>query len=311
MVVLDALTYAGREENLESLEADISLLFIKGDICDRPLIERILRQYDIDAVVHFAAESHVDRSITGPAPFIQTNVVGTFTLLEAFRVYWEEQESPTHYRFIHVSTDEVFGSLPPEAAPATENHPYQPNSPYAASKAGSDHLVRSYYQTYGLPTIITNASNNYGPYQYPEKLIPLMILNCLSGKALPVYGDGQQIRDWIYVEDHCQALVQILLKGVPGEQYNIGGTDEIANINLVEKVCDLIDEAAPHLPMRPCRKLITFVKDRPGHDRRYALDSSKIRNELGWMPQISLVEGLNRTVTWYMTHRIWWEPLLR
>ncbi|MEO1299479.1 MAG: dTDP-glucose 4,6-dehydratase, partial [Cyanobacteria bacterium J06636_16] len=209
VVVLDALTYAGREENLEPLEVEAPLLFVKGDICDRPLLDRILRQYDIDAVIHFAAESHVDRSIAGPAPFIQTNVVGTFTLLEAFRGHWEEQQMPAHYRFLHVSTDEVFGSLLPEAPPVTENYPYQPNSPYAASKAGSDHLVRSYHHTYGLPAIVTYASNNYGPYQYPEKLIPLMILNCLSGKELPVYGDGQQIRDWIYVEDHCQALVQV------------------------------------------------------------------------------------------------------
>lgn len=309
MVVLDALTYAGQEENLDPLEADVNLYFVQGDVCDRPLLDRILRHYEIDAVIHFAAESHVDRSIAGPAPFIQTNVVGTFTLLEAFRIYWEERQFPAHYRFIHVSTDEVFGSLSPESIPTTESSPYRPNSPYAASKAGSDHLVRSYHYTYGLPTIITNASNNYGPYQYPEKLVPLMILNSLLGKPLPIYGDGQQIRDWIYVEDHCEALVQILLKGIPGERYNIGGTAEIKNLALVEKLCDLIDEAAPHLPMRPCRKLITFVKDRPGHDRRYALDSSKIRDELGWAPKFPLVEGLNRTITWYMTHRAWWESL--
>ncbi|MEM9005387.1 MAG: dTDP-glucose 4,6-dehydratase [Cyanobacteria bacterium P01_F01_bin.86] len=310
VVVLDALTYAGRGENLESLEADVNLYFVHGDICDRPLLDQLLRQYDIDAIIHFAAESHVDRSIAGPAPFIQTNFVGTFNLLEAFRVYWEEQQSPAHYRFIHVSTDEVFGTIPPEIASVTEDYPYQPNSPYAASKAGSDHLVRSYYYTYKLPTIITSASNNYGPYQYPEKLIPLMILNSLQGKPLPVYGDGQQVRNWIYVEDHCQALVQVLLKGLPGERYNIGGHTEIPNLELVEQLCDRIDEAAPQLPMRPCRKLITFVKDRPGHDRRYTLDSSKIRDELGWLPQVSLAEGLDRTITWYMTHRTWWEPLI-
>ena len=309
MLVLDALTYAGQEGNLDPVEADQNLYFVKGDVCDRALLDRILRQYEIDAVVHFAAESHADRSIAQPTPFIQTNLVGTFTLLEAFRTYWEEEGAPAHYRFIHVSTGEVFGSLSPETIPATEDSPYQPNSPHAASKAGSDHLVRSYHHTYGLPVIITSASSNYGPYQHPEKFVPLTILNSLLGKPLLIYGDGNQVRNWIYVEDHCEALVQILLKGIPGKRYNIGGTPEVKNLTLVEQLCDLIDEAAPHLPMRPCRKLITFVEDQPGHDRRHALNSSKIREELGWSPKFSLLEGLNRTITWYMTHRTWWEPL--
>lgn len=310
VVVLDALTYAGCRANLASLENRDGFLFVQGNICDRSLVEMLLRQQAIEGIVHFAAESHVDRSIIGPAPFIQTNLVGTFTLLDTFRTYWEAQGSPEHYRFFHVSTDEVFGSLPPQAVPVPETAPYQPNSPYAASKAGSDHLVRAYHRTYGLPTLITHASNNYGPYQFPEKLIPLMIVNSLLGRSLPVYGDGQQIRDWLHVEDHCRALVQVLEKGTPGEHYNLGGQAEVTNLSLVEQLCDLVDATVPQLPVRPCRQLITFVEDRPGHDRRYALDIGKIQAEVGWSPQITLPEGLQRTLQWYLTHRSWWEPLV-
>ncbi len=309
VVVLDALTYAGCRANLTAFEAMPGFDFVRGNVCDRPLLDTLLRQYAIEGIVHFAAESHVDRSIAGPAPFIQTNLVGTFTLLEAFRTYWESQRSPDHYRFLHISTDEVFGSLAPTDPPTTERSPYQPNSPYAASKAGSDHLVRAYHRTYGLPTLITSASNNYGPYQYPEKLIPLMILNCLAGHPLPVYGDGQQVRDWLHVADHCQALIMVWERGKPGEQYNIGGNAELPNLALVEHLCEAVDDLIPAIPVRPSRELITFVTDRPGHDRRYALDTSKIRETLGWRPAIDLITGLRRTVQWYAEHPEWWQPL--
>ncbi|MEO0869940.1 MAG: dTDP-glucose 4,6-dehydratase, partial [Cyanobacteria bacterium J06642_11] len=264
----------------------------------------------ISTVVHFAAESHVDRSISGPAAFVQTNVVGTFTLLEAFRHYWEAQGKPDHFRFLHVSTDEVFGSLEIDDPPFSETTSYAPNSPYSASKAGSDHLVRAYFHTYGMPTLITNCSNNYGPYQFPEKLIPLMCLNILLGKPLPVYGDGQNIRDWLHVEDHCDAIATVLQNAQPGETYNIGGNNQVKNIDIVEQLCDLMDELGGDIPTTPARQLITFVKDRPGHDRRYAMDITKIQQDLGWAPKYDFATGLKQTVQWYLTHRDWWQPLL-
>lgn len=310
VVVLDALTYAGNRRNLASLEDRANFRFVKGDICDRALIDELLITEDIDTVAHFAAESHVDRSILGPGAFVQTNVVGTFTLLEAFRQRWLQRDKPQSTRFLHVSTDEVYGSLGANDPAFTETTPYTPNSPYSASKAGSDHLARAYYHTYGMPTIITNCSNNYGPYHFPEKLIPLMCINILLGKPLPVYGDGQNIRDWLYVEDHCRALDVVIHKGIPGETYNIGGNNEVKNIDLVRQICQLMDELAPDLPVTPAEKLITFVKDRPGHDRRYAINASKIKTELGWSPQETVAGGLRHTVKWYLEHRDWWQPLL-
>ena len=310
LLVLDALTYAGNPANLAELEESERYRFVKGDISDRSLVSQLLQDHQIDTIVHFAAESHVDRSILGPDAFVQTNVVGTFTLLEAFRQYWQAQDRPEAFRFLHVSTDEVYGSLGPEDPAFSETTPYAPNSPYSASKAGSDHLVRAYHHTYGLPTLITNCSNNYGPYHFPEKLITLMCVNMLLGKPLPVYGDGQNIRDWLYVEDHCTAIATVLHQAQPGESYNIGGEAEVKNIDLVGLLCDLMDELAPDLPVRPCRDLITFVKDRPGHDRRYAMDIGKIRRELGWSPSVTLEEGLRQTVAWYLSHRDWWMPLL-
>jgi dTDP-glucose 4,6-dehydratase len=252
----------------------------------------------------------VDRSILGPGAFVQTNVVGTFTLLESFRQHWLSNHQPDHYRFLHVSTDEVYGSLGVDDPAFTETTPYAPNSPYSASKAGSDHLARAYFHTYGMPTIITNCSNNYGSYHFPEKLIPLMCINILLGKPLPVYGDGQNVRDWLYVRDHCQALDTVIHKGKAGETYNIGGNNEVKNIDLVRMLCELMDELAPDLPVKPAQNLITFVKDRPGHDRRYAIDATKIRTELGWQPQETVEGGLRRTIQWYLDHRDWWQPLL-
>ncbi len=310
VVVLDALTYAGNRRNLQSLEGKENFRFVQGDIGDRSLVDRLLKAENINTVAHFAAESHVDRSILGPGAFIQTNVVGTFTLLEAFRQHWEDREKSAKYSFLHVSTDEVYGSLSQDDPAFTETTPYAPNSPYSASKAGSDHLVRAYFHTYGLPTIITNCSNNYGSYQFPEKLIPLMCINILIGKPLPVYGDGQNVRDWLYVGDHCSALDVVLRSGTPGETYNIGGNNEVKNIDLVKMLCQLMDELAPNLPVRPSEQLITFVKDRPGHDRRYAINATKIKTQLGWTPTVTVQEGLRRTVEWYLTHRDWWEPLL-
>lgn len=308
VVVLDALTYAGNRHNLVELGASDNFRFVQGNICDRNLVDALLREEGIDTVAHFAAESHVDRSILGPGAFIETNVVGTFTLLEAFRQYYEAQK--VRGVFLHVSTDEVYGSLNPDDAAFTEITPYAPNSPYSASKAGSDHLVRAYYHTYGLPTIITNCSNNYGPYQFPEKLIPLMCINILMGKSLPVYGDGQNIRDWLYVLDHCRALDMVIHGGEPGQTYNIGGNNEVKNLDLVHLLCQLMDELAPDLPVSPASELITFVKDRPGHDRRYAINSTKIQTELGWQPSVTVEEGLKQTVQWYLNHRDWWEPML-
>jgi dTDP-glucose 4,6-dehydratase len=310
VVVLDALTYAGNRNNLTALEGKANLRFVQGDICDRALIDSLLQEEEIDTIAHFAAESHVDRSILGPAAFVQTNVVGTFTLVEAFRQHWQTVGRPDHYRFHHVSTDEVYGSLEADDPGFSEITPYAPNSPYSASKAGSDHLVRAYFHTYGLPTLITNCSNNYGPFHFPEKLIPLMCINILMGKPLPVYGDGQNIRDWLYVGDHCSALDTVIHRGTPGETYNIGGNNEVKNIDLVHMLCELMNELAPELPVRPAQNLITFVKDRPGHDRRYAIDATKIRTELGWTPAETVEGGLRRTVEWYLTHREWWQPLL-
>ena len=310
IIVLDALTYAGNRQTIAPLEEKGNLKFVQGDICDRSLIDELLETESIDTIAHLAAESHVDRSILGPGAFVQTNVVGTFTLLEAFRQRWQKQNQPADYRFLHVSTDEVYGSLELEDPPFTETTPYTPNSPYSASKAGSDHLARAYYHTYGMPTIITNCSNNYGPYHFPEKLIPLMCINILLGKALPVYGDGQNIRDWLYVKDHCRALDTVIHQGTPGETYNIGGNNEVKNIDLVRLLCKLMDELGDELPVSPSEQLITFVKDRPGHDRRYAIDATKIKTELGWTPQVTVEEGLSQTVKWYLQNRDWWKPLL-
>lgn len=310
VLVLDALTYAGNRQTLQPLESNPNFRFVQGDICDRALVDRLLREENITAVAHLAAESHVDRSILGPGAFVQTNVVGTFTLLEAFRQYWLEAEKPESFRFLHVSTDEVYGSLAPTDPAFTETTPYAPNSPYSASKAGSDHLARAYFHTYGLPTLITNCSNNYGPFHFPEKLIPLMCINILLGKKLPVYGDGQNVRDWLYVEDHCRGLAQVLRQGAPGETYNIGGNNEVKNIDLVTLLCEILEDLAPSLPVHPATDLITFVPDRPGHDRRYAIDAGKIRRELGWSPQVTVAEGLRKTAQWYLDHQSWWRPLL-
>lgn len=313
VVNLDALTYAGSLENLTDLPDPQRHTFVHGDICDRPLVDSLLREHQIDTVVHFAAESHVDRSIFGPARFVQTNIIGTFTLLEAVRQFWlQEGALPKEtVLFHHVSTDEVFGSLQPRDPPFSETTPYAPNSPYAASKAASDHLVRAYGHTYGLPYTLTNCSNNYGPYQFPEKLIPLMILNALEGRALPVYGDGGQIRDWLYVEDHCEALWLVIRKGKRGETYNIGGGNQPTNLEVVQTLCAILDEIRPHFSHAPHAQLIQFVADRPGHDRRYAMDIRKIRQELGWQPKESLRSGLEKTVRWYLNHPQWVEAIRR
>jgi dTDP-glucose 4,6-dehydratase len=310
VIVLDALTYAGNLNNLATLKDRKNFRFLQGDICDRALVDELFAGENIDTVAHFAAESHVDRSILGPGAFVQTNVVGTFTLLESFRQHWLSNHQPDNYRFLHVSTDEVYGSLGVDDLAFTETTPYAPNSPYSASKAGSDHLARAYFHTYGMPTIITNCSNNYGSYHFPEKLIPLMCINILLGKPLPVYGDGQNVRDWLYVRDHCQALDTVINQGKAGETYNIGGNNEVKNIDLVRMLCELMNELAPDLPVKPAQNLITFVKDRPGHDRRYAIDASKIRTELGWQPQETVEGGLRKTIQWYLDHRDWWQPLL-
>jgi len=310
VVVLDALSYAGNQATIAPLVDAGRITFVHGDIADRPLVDAVLAQHGITHVAHLAAESHVDRSISGPGAFLATNVQGTFTLLEAFRARWQEQGSPDAWRFLHVSTDEVFGSLGPSDPPFNEATAYDPRSPYSASKASSDHLARAWHHTYGLPVLVSNCSNNYGPYHFPEKLIPLTLINILLGRPIPVYGDGANVRDWLFVEDHCGALERILLAGAPGSTYCIGGNNEVANLDLVHQLCDLMDELAPELPPRPSRELIRFVADRPGHDRRYAIDASHIRNELGWEPQVSVAEGLRRTVAWYLSNRSWWRPLL-
>lgn len=311
IVNYDLLTYAGNLENLDSVQKHPRYLFIQGDICDRQRIDAVLRENNIGTIVHFAAETHVDRSILGPMQFVVTNVEGTTSMLEAARDYWlsNPQHSTQPTRFHHISTDEVFGSLKPGEAAWTEESPYAPNSPYAASKAASDHLVRSYGHTYGLPVTISNCSNNYGPYQFPEKLIPVVIMNALHGKELPVYGDGQQIRDWLYVEDHCEAISRILNDGRIGETYNIGGANQPANLTIVQTICHLLDELVPNSHYKPHEALIQFVQDRPGHDRRYAMDSTKLKRELGWSPRFSLEEGLRRTVKWYLDHPKWIEGI--
>ena len=307
VINLDLLTYAGNLMNLEFLQDDPDYIFIQGNIGDRDLVRDLLEKYRPCAVVNLAAESHVDRSIDGPEDFIQTNVVGTFHLLEEVRHYWNDlqDKEKDSFRFLHVSTDEVYGSLGPEDLPFHEQTPYAPNSPYSASKAASDHLVRAYHHTYGLPTLITNCSNNYGSRQFPEKLIPLIILNSLNGKSLPIYGDGLNVRDWLYVEDHCEALHMVLEKGCVGEMYNIGGHCEKTNMEVVKGLCDVLDDLRPDSPYVPHESLIIFVKDRPGHDRRYAIDSSKIERELGWSPKESFETGMKKTIQWYLENPEW------
>jgi dTDP-glucose 4,6-dehydratase len=306
VVNLDALTYAGNLESLKSLDGDTRHIFVKGDIGDRPLLDRLFAEHQPRAVVHFAAESHVDRSIHGPGTFVQTNVNGTFALLEAARAYWAPlpEERKQAFRFHHVSTDEVYGSLAPTDPAFTEDHPYEPNSPYSASKAASDHLVRAWHHTYGLPVVTTNCSNNYGPYHFPEKLIPLMIVNALAGKPLPVYGDGQQVRDWLYVKDHASAIREVLARGRLGETYNVGGWNEKPNIEIVKTVCALLDEMKPD-PAGSYSRLITYVTDRPGHDRRYAIDARKLERELGWKPAETFDTGIRKTVRWYLDNTEW------
>jgi len=303
---LDALTYAGNLDSLETVADEPRYTFVHGNICDGDLVRELLAERRPRAIVHFAAESHVDRSIDGPDAFIRTNVVGTWTLLDAALKYYRglSGEERDRFRFLHVSTDEVYGSLGPTGA-FSETTRYSPNSPYAASKASSDHFVRAYQHTFGLPTLVTNCSNNYGPYQFPEKLIPLMILNALEGKPLPVYGDGLQVRDWLYVEDHCRAIRTVLARGTPGETYNIGGNCERPNIEIVRTICAIVDRLRPGLPHAPCEKLLKYVQDRPGHDRRYAIDASKIKQELGWEPTENLATGLERTVRWYLENPEW------
>ncbi|MGZ4958570.1 MAG: dTDP-glucose 4,6-dehydratase [Methylomonas sp.] len=307
VVNLDALTYAGNRETLAPLEGDARHIFVHGDIGDAALVARLLDKYQPRAIINFAAESHVDRSIHGPEDFIQTNIVGTFRLLEAVRAYWNELQGDAkqNFRLLHVSTDEVYGSLTKDDPAFTENNRYEPNSPYSASKAASDHLVRAYHHTYGLPVLTTNCSNNYGPYHFPEKLIPLMIVNALAGKALPVYGDGQQIRDWLYVKDHCSAIRRVLEAGKPGETYNIGGWNEKPNIDIVHTVCALLDELRAHPDGKSYKEQITYVTDRPGHDRRYAIDASKIERELGWKPAETFETGIRKTVQWYLENQDW------
>ena len=306
VVTLDALTYAGNLENLASLDGDARHTFVKGDICDGALVSQLLTSHRPRALLHFAAESHVDRSITGPGAFMRTNIEGTYALLEATRVYWLglDDAAKAAFRFHHVSTDEVYGSLAPSDAPFTEDKTYEPNSPYSASKAASDHLVRAWHHTYGLPVLTTNCSNNYGPYHFPEKLIPLMIVNALAGKALPIYGDGQNVRDWLYVTDHASAIRAVLAGGRLGETYNIGGWNEMTNLDIVHTVCELLDELRP-APEGSYKRLITYVKDRPGHDRRYAIDARKIERELGWRPAETFATGIRKTIAWYLDHPEW------
>ena len=307
VVNLDKLTYAGNRENLTSLAGDARHLFVHGDIGDAALVASLLAEHRPRAVVNFAAESHVDRSIHGAQDFIQTNIVGTFHLLEAVRVHWSglSESDKAAYRFLHVSTDEVYGSLAKDEAAFTETHPYEPNSPYSASKAASDHLVRAWHHTHGLPVLTTNCSNNYGPFHFPEKLIPLMIVNALAGKPLPVYGDGQQVRDWLFVKDHCSAIRRVLEAGRPGEVYNVGGWNEKPNIDIVHTVCALLDELRPRADGQPYAAQIAHVKDRPGHDRRYAIDARKIERELGWKPTETFETGIRKTVQWYLDHPDW------
>ena len=308
VVNLDALTYASCLDNIKSVSNVRGYFFESIDICNQKPIDKIFSKHQPDAVMHLAAETHVDRSIDSPSDFIQTNVIGTFNMLEASRKYWMHQNKPTNFRFHHISTDEVFGSLPLDLnVKFTESSTYDPRSPYSASKASSDHLVRAWHETYGIPTVITNCSNNYGPYQFPEKLIPVTILNAIFGRPIPIYGSGKNIRDWLYVDDHASALLTVLEKGRTGQSYNIGGENEITNIEIVNKICDILNEKKP---VNQCyKKLIVFVEDRPGHDQRYAIDPTRIRNELGFRPSVTLDEGLEKTVQWYLDNEHWWRPL--
>ena len=312
IINLDKLTYAGNLATLASLEKDSRHIFVHGDIGDRGLVGDLLEKYQPRAIVNFAAESHVDRSIHGPADFVQTNVLGTFNLLESARAFWSQlpTEQKADFRFLHVSTDEVYGSLKAEDPPFSETNPYEPNSPYSASKAASDHLVRAWFHTYGLPVLTTNCSNNYGPYHFPEKLIPLVILNALNGKPLPIYGDGQQIRDWLYVLDHCSAIRRVLEKGKIGETYNVGGWNEKANLDVVKTICSVLDSLKPRADAQSYAEQITFVTDRPGHDRRYAIDARKIERDLQWKPQETFDTGIRKTVQWYLNNPVWVEGVV-
>jgi dTDP-glucose 4,6-dehydratase len=312
VVNLDKLTYAGNLATLQSLSVDARHVFVEGDISDYELVFSLLKKHAVRAVVNFAAESHVDRSIHGPGDFIQTNVVGTFNLLEAVRVYWSDlpDSAKADFRFLHVSTDEVYGSLSPTDPAFTETNTYEPNSPYSASKAASDHLVRAWHQTYGLPVLTTNCSNNYGPYHFPEKLIPLVILNALAGKPLPIYGDGQQIRDWLYVKDHCSAICRVLEAGKLGETYNVGGWNEKPNLDVVNSICSILDELRPKSDGSSYATQITYVKDRPGHDRRYAIDATKLERELSWKPAETFDTGIRKTVQWYLDNQEWTDGVL-
>jgi dTDP-glucose 4,6-dehydratase len=312
LINIDKLTYAGNLETLTDIKNDSRYHFFQGDIGDKSLITKVFNDLKPRAVINFAAESHVDRSIHGPSEFIKTNIVGTFNLLECARSYWNELPEPqkSSFRFLHVSTDEVYGSLGPNDPPFTENHPYEPNSPYSASKAASDHLIRAWFHTYGFPVLTTNCSNNYGPYHFPEKLIPLCILNALNGKPLPIYGDGQQVRDWLYVKDHCTAIRTVLQKGTLGETYNIGGWNEKANIEVVKQICSILDELRPKNDGKSYAEQITYVKDRPGHDRRYAIDASKIERELGWKPVETFESGIRKTIQWYLDNPKWVEGVV-
>lgn len=312
IINLDKLTYAGNLATLASLKDDPRHIFVHGDIGDKELVQRLLSEHKPRAIVNFAAESHVDRSIHGPAEFVQTNIVGTFNLLECAREYWNSLDVDTkaQFRFHHVSTDEVYGSLSAQDPAFAESHPYEPNSPYSASKAASDHLVRAWFHTYGLPVVTTNCSNNYGPYHFPEKLIPLVILNALNSKPLPIYGDGQQVRDWLYVGDHCSAIREVLANGRLGETYNIGGWNEKANLDVVKTICNILNELKPRIDGKSYAEQITFVKDRPGHDRRYAIDASKVERELGWRPAETFDTGIRKTVQWYLDNPEWIEGVV-
>ncbi|MBQ0810121.1 dTDP-glucose 4,6-dehydratase [Roseovarius sp.] len=311
VINLDALTYAACLENVASVAQSPLYTFVHADIRDRAALDRVFAAHTPDAVLHLAAESHVDRSIDGPGTFVETNITGTYNLLEAARGYWQAQGRPESFRFQHISTDEVYGSLPADPmVKFTEDTPYDPRSPYSASKAASDHLVRAWHETYGLPILITNCSNNYGPFHFPEKLIPVVILNALASKPLPIYGDGSNVRDWLYVEDHAEALLTVLERGAPGRSYNIGGENELSNLELVRSLCTVLDEAAPRDDGKSYAAQISFVTDRPGHDARYAIDPSRIRAELGWRPSVTVDEGLRRTVRWYLENEAWWRALL-
>lgn len=312
VINLDKLTYAGNLKNLAALEGDSRHIFVRADLCDFDVLQKLFSVHQPRAVVNFAAESHVDRSISGPGAFIQSNIVGTYELLEAARQHWVglAEKKRQAFRFLHVSTDEVYGTLTPDCPPFSETNPYEPNSPYSASKAASDHLVRAWHHTYGLPVLTTNCSNNYGPFQFPEKLIPLIIVNALAGKPLPIYGDGQQVRDWLYVTDHCRAVTRVLEAGTPGEIYNIGGWNEKTNLETVEMVCSILDDLRPRADEKSYHEQLTFVSDRPGHDRRYAIDARKIHRELGWMPDETFESGMRKTVRWYLDNPDWVESVV-